>query len=120
MLGGRKPLAMFYDDADQPADAAIVPEPAFDPYVQQGRFAKDELILEVADPQLGQPVRVRYVLYAVRGEEWRIPAALLTLRTLQQVNAIADEGLERLLCALLGYSDDETAACLEAQVLERC
>ncbi len=120
MLAGRKPMALFYDDADQPADAAIVPEPAFDAYVQQGRFLKGELVLELLDPQLGRPARIRYVLYAVQGEQWRIPAALLALRTRQKVNALADEGLERLLCALLGYSDAETAACLEAQVLERC
>ncbi len=63
---------------------------------------------------------MRYVLYAVPAEQWRIPAALLALRTRLKVNALADEGLERYLCALLGYSDDETAACLEMQVLERC
>lgn len=120
MLAGRKPLALFYDDADQPADDAIVPEPAFDPYVEQGRFMKEELVLELADPELGQPARVRYVLYAVRDEAWRLPAALLALKTIQKVNALADEGLERMLCALLGYSEAETAACLEAQVLERC
>lgn len=120
MLGGRKPIALFYDDADQPADPAIIPEAAFEPYVQEGRFIRDELVLELADPQLGEPARIRYVVYAVRGEEWRAPAALLALRTRQQVNALADEGLERFICALLGYSDQETAACMDAQVLERC
>lgn len=118
MLAGRKPLALFYDDPDDPAGA--IPERSFERYVADGSFVTDELVLDLPDPLAGTTTRVRYVLYAVRAEQWRIPAALLTIRTLFKVNALADEGLERLLCALLGYSDDETAACLETQVLERC
>lgn len=118
MLAGRKPLALFYDDPDDPADA--IPEARFDRYVGEGLFVKGELVIEMPDPQLGRPSRVRYVLYALANEQWRVPAALLALRTRFKVTAMADEGLERLLCALLGYSDDETAACLEVQVLERC
>lgn len=120
MLAGRKPLALFYDDADQPADPSIVPEPDFDPYVERGLFVKGEEILGVSDPELGTPVRIRYVFYAVKAEAWRIPAAILALRTRLSVNAMADEGLEKLLCALLGYTDEETQACLEANVMERC
>lgn len=118
MLAGRKPLALFYDDADDPAGG--IPEDRFAPHVAGGTLVRGEVVLELADPQLGSRSRVRYVLYAVAAEQWRIPAALLALRTRLQVNALADEGLERLLCALLGYSDEETAACLELQVLERC
>ena len=118
MLAGRKPLALFYDDADDPLGA--IPEAAFEPHVASGAFVRGELLLELADPELGRPGRVRYVLYALAAEQWRVPAAILAIRTRMKVNAIADEGLERLLCALLGYGDDETAACLEMQVLERC
>jgi hypothetical protein len=118
MLAGRKPLALFYDDADDPAGG--IPEDRFAPHVAAGALVRGELVLELADPQLGSRSRVRYVLYAVPAEQWRIPAALLAIQTRFQVNALADEGLERLLCALLGYSDAETAACLEMQVLERC
>jgi hypothetical protein len=118
MLAGRKPLALFYDDADEPVGA--IPEKSFEPHVAEGRFVRDEVVLELPDLELGRRSRVRYVLYAVAEERWRLPAALLAIRTRYQVNAVADEGLERLLCALLGYSDDETAACLEMQVLERC
>lgn len=118
MLAGRKPLALFYDDADDPLGA--IPEAQFEPHVAAGAFVKGELVQELADPELGRPGRVRYVLYALAAEHWRVPAALLAIRTRLQVNALADEGLERLLCALLGYSEDETAACLEMQVLERC
>jgi hypothetical protein len=118
MLAGRKPLALFYDDADDPA--GTIPEERFAPHVAAGAFVRDELVLPLADPLLGSSSRVRYVLYALPTEQWRIPAALLAIRTRLQVNALADEGLERLLCALLGYSDEETAACMELQVLERC
>ncbi len=118
MLAGHKPLALFYDDADEPGGA--IPEASFEQHVAAGRFVKGELLVELPDPERGQPSRVRYVLYALATEQWRIPAALLVLRTGMKVNALADEGLERLLCALLGYSEDETAACMEVQVLERC
>jgi hypothetical protein len=118
LLAGRRPMALFYDDADDPGDA--FPEEAFAPHVARGDLVRAEEILSIPDPWLGAPCRVRYVLYAVRAEQWRIPAALLALRTRLKVNALADEGLERLLCALLGYSEDETAACMEMQVLERC
>jgi hypothetical protein len=118
MLAGAKPLALFYDDADDPAGA--IPEERFAPHVAQGTLVRGDLVLELEDPLLGSRGRVRYVLYAVPAEAWRIPAALLAIRTRLQVNALADEGLERLLCALLGYTDEETAACMELQVLERC
>lgn len=118
LLEGRRPMVLFYDDADDPAGA--IPEAAFAPYVLENSLVKADEVLELLDPVLAQRSRVRYVLYARPEEQWRIPAALLALRTRLKVNAMADEGLERLLCALLGYSEDETAACLEAQVLERC
>ena len=118
MLAGRKPLALFYDDADDPLGA--IPEAAFAPHVAAGTLARGELLLELADPELARASRVRYVLYAPAAEQWRIPAACLAIRTRMEVNALADEGLERLLCALLGYTADETAACLELQALERC
>jgi hypothetical protein len=120
MLAGRKPLALFYDDAEQPADDTIIPERRFDPYVERGEFQKGEAILELADLEQGRAARVRYVLYAVKAEAWRIPAMLLALKTHSSVPGLADEGLERLICALLGYTDEEAAACLEARILERC
>jgi hypothetical protein len=118
MLAGRRPLVLFYDDADDPLGA--IPEARFAPHVASGTLVRGEAVLQLLDPALGASSRIRYVLYAVPAEQWRIPAALLALHTRLKVNALADEGLERLLCALLGYSEDETAACLEMQVLERC
>lgn len=118
LLEGRRPMVLFYDDADDPAGS--IPQDRFQPFIANGSVVMEEAVLELLDPLLAQRSRVRYVLYARPEEQWRIPAALLALRTRLRVNAMADEGLERLLCALLGYSEDETAACLEAQVLERC
>lgn len=118
LLDGRRPLALFYDDADAPVGS--IPEARFARHVAEGTLVREEAVLEIADPLLGEPSRIRYVFFAVPPERWRIPAALLALRTRLKVNALADEGLERYLCALLGYGDEETAACLEAQVLERC
>jgi hypothetical protein len=118
LLSGRRPLVLFYDDADDPAGS--IPEAEFAPHVARGALVRGEEVLAVLDASLGAEGHVRYVLYAAPGEEWRIPAAFLTLRTRLKVNALADEGLERLLCALLGYDEGETAACLDLQVLERC
>lgn len=118
LLEARRPMVLFYDDADEPTGS--IPQERFSPFVSQGRIVREEAVLEMDDPLLSRRARVRYVLYARPEERWRIPAALLALQTRLRVNAMADEGLERLLCALLGYSEEETAACLEAQVLERC
>jgi hypothetical protein len=120
MLAGRKPLALFYDDAGEPAGEAAIPEGRFDPYVARGDFVKGEAMLELPDPELGAPARVRYVLYALSDERWRIPAMVLALDLLGRTPGLADEGLERMICALLGYTPEETAACLDAGVLERC
>jgi hypothetical protein len=120
MLAGRKPLALFYDDALAPAGEAAIPEARFDAYVARGDLVKGAATLELPDPELGEPARVRYVLYALREEHWRIPAMLLALELHGRAPGLADEGLERMICALLGYTPEETAACLEAGVLERC
>jgi hypothetical protein len=120
MLAGRKPLALFYDDAREPAGESAIPEARFDSYVARGELVKGEATLELPDPEQGAPARVRYVLYARGDERWRIPAMLLALELHRRTPGLADEGLERMICALLGYTPEETAACLDAGTLERC
>jgi len=120
MLAGRKPLALFYDDAADPAGEAAIPESLFRPYVARGELVMAEHTVDVPDPLLGAPAPVRYVLYALPYEHWRIPAMRLALELHGRTPGLADEGLERMICALLGYTREETAACLDAGVLERC
>jgi hypothetical protein len=64
MLAGKKPLSMFYDDADEELDERIVPEKKFGKLVETGEFGKAERIFDLAyDPRVGRNRRVRYVLY---------------------------------------------------------
>lgn len=102
---------MFYDDADISDEESVIPYGQFEPYVERGRFSKRVEIFEGGiNPQNGKPQRVKYVLYAVKGEEWRIPAMLLTVRTTLRTTVLPDEGLMRMESALLGYTDEESDA----------
>jgi hypothetical protein len=113
MLVGKKPLSMFYDDGDEEADERITPEKAFDKFVAKGRFSKAERTFElVYDPRIGRNRRVRYVLYCLKGEEWRLEAMFLVLRAGKRGY---DAGLDRMTGYLLGYTDDE----VEAYILGR-
>ena len=107
MLAGEKPLAMFYGDADAEPDERIIPEERFDKHVQAGGFIKRAFVFECAvDPRTKMPVRVKYVLYAAASEEWRIAAMRLALDTMMTMGQ-ADEGLDRIIASLLGYSLEE-------------
>ena len=107
MLENRKPLSMFYADADQKEDERIIPRKKFDRYVKLGRFQSAERTFEVAyDPRTKRPHRVKYVLYCLKGEEWRLKAMLLVLKISRCVTSY-DEGLDRIESALLGYTDEE-------------
>jgi hypothetical protein len=108
MLSEKKPLAFFYEDADMSPTASQVPEVDFDPFVEEGRLCKGEVVVEGAiDPRTARPVRTRYVLYAVREEQWRIPAMILVWRTMLRTKKRPDEGLDRLTGSLLGYTDEQ-------------
>jgi hypothetical protein len=108
MIDGKKPLSMFYDDADEERDERIIPEGAFGKFVATGQFSKAERVFELAyDPRIGRNRRVRYVLYSLK--EWRLEAMFLVLKaTLSTPNYI--EGLDRMTGYLLGYTDSEVEA----------
>jgi hypothetical protein len=109
MLAGTKPLAMFYDDNGEP-DERIVPEQEFDAYVRSGLFVKGTRVFEAAiDPRTDRAVQIRYVLYALKPEEWRVNAMFLVLETLLKLRDCmgADEAIERMISKLLGYSDED-------------
>lgn len=113
MLAGRKPLAMFYDDADVASEDSPIPEDDFDLLVEQKGFRKGVRVFNGAfDPRKGGPFRTRYVLYALPGEEWRIPAMFLALEARANTSGY-DEGIDRIVGALLGYSNEEIEAHLQ-------
>lgn len=101
MLAGKKPLAMFYCTVANGRAYEEIPEEEFDAYVTSGRFAKGE---HEFSPSPG--VLVRYVFYALRSEEWRIPAVKLVIQQMQRMGR-SDEGIDRITGALLGYTEQE-------------
>jgi len=107
MLKQTKPLAMFYDDADAGEDESVIPEQSFDPFVKEGLFCKGARTFELSnDPRKNRRHRVRYVLYALANEQWRIPAMFFALEAMFEMGR-ADEGIDRVVGRLLGYSSDE-------------
>jgi hypothetical protein len=110
MLSGAKPLSMFYDDPDEIIHPPLIPEFEFDPYVEKGLFKKASRIFDLAiNPKTGKPYRIRYVLYALAGEEWRMPALLLTKEISLKVK-MPNEAIDRIVSTLLGYSEQEIEA----------
>jgi len=108
MIAGKKPLAMFYERAGRNSDVALIPEADFDPYVKAGRFCKDEFEIEGAvDPRTDRPVKTRYVLYALKEEQWRIPAMIMVKQTMRRTKNRPDEGIDRMIGSLLGYTCEQ-------------
>ena len=80
MLNRGKPLAHFSDSYPSEADEEIVPELAFAPYVQSGRFVTREYVepLPSPAPSAHPHVRgIRHVFYARSSEAWRIDAYVM-------------------------------------------
>jgi hypothetical protein len=107
MLAGTKPMAMF-------SDAAYVsdyfPETDFAPHVKAGRIVRVEEII----PK--DPYPMRYLFYALPGEEWRIEEALVMCRNLC-AGTVADHDADSArMGALLGYSDEEIEAFMRHTV----
>jgi hypothetical protein len=83
-----------------------IPEREFEPHVASGLIVKREVIeppAADARPIKGQRRGSRRVLYALRGEEWRINAYLLLQKTASKSGW--NEGFERMEGSLLGYED---------------
>lgn len=79
MLRGEKPFAAFMDSFPSFAEFEIIPESRFDPYVESGLFIKKEYLVDERTER-----QARRVLYAARGEEWRIEAAMQLWKTAGQ------------------------------------
>lgn len=97
MVQGRKPYAFIeFDSANV---RSVTRKARFDSYVARGVLRSHEEIFDAG----GQPGRrIGRTLYAVAGEEWRIPAAELIRLN---INSEGDgfENMVRLQGALLGY-----------------
>jgi hypothetical protein len=108
MLAGTKPLAAFSDVYPSLHGLYVIPEREFEPHVAAGRIIERQHIDppgEGAPVVRGQRLGMRWVLYALPGERWRIDAYLLLWKTAEKSGW--NEGFERLEGALLGYADWE-------------
>jgi hypothetical protein len=108
MLAGSKPLAAFCDM--YLSDLDLLREKAFKPYVESGRIIKRETIDSTFSPT-GREIKLRTLLYALPGEEWRIDAYLLLWKT-AGVSGWND-GFERMQGSLLGYEDWQNDAFMK-------
>ncbi|MDN7933307.1 hypothetical protein QZM52_18640 [Burkholderia metallica] len=100
MVQGRKPFGFI--DFDSEYRPSVERKARFDEYVARGVLHSQEIIVD-APVRHGRPARrIGQILYALKGEEWRIPA-LEFFR--QNLNRQGDgcENMERLEGALLGY-----------------
>lgn len=110
MLAGTKPLAMFAEELSCLPDEEIIPEEKFSQYVKAGRIIRSETVLPGPYSQkLGRVTNIKHVLFAVKGEEWRI-RAMITLKEQQLKTYQWNETCERFESALLGYTEEEIDA----------
>jgi len=104
MLAGTKPMAMF-SDAVRVCD--YFPEADFAPHVEAGRISRVEEII----PK--EPYPMRYLFYALPGEEWRIEEALVMSRNLC-AGTVADHDADSTrMGILLGYKMEDITAFLK-------
>lgn len=74
MLSGSKPFASFVEVFPTDSDLEIVPEKYFEPFVDNGQIKK---IIHFEKSDLGSDLFLRYVFYALPGEEWRANAFVM-------------------------------------------
>jgi hypothetical protein len=111
MLLGVKPLAVFYDSYPEEPCEEIIPENAFQPYVEAGSFEKREYIrfLDKPPPATHSHVKGnRYVIYSIPEERWRIDA-YIEMKEQSRVLGWSEE-FERREGFLYGYEDWQTDA----------
>lgn len=102
MLEGKKPFAAFVDSLPT-TDPEIIPERLFDPHVAAGRFIKREAI-STMHYRDNSPLKIRRVMYAIVGEEWRISAFLALWKLGEKYNW--NERFERFEGYLYGYEPE--------------
>jgi hypothetical protein len=104
MLAGTKKLALFHDalTADETISEEIIPEKAFAPYVERGQIIRAAKDVHVSDGSI-----IRYVCFALPGEEWRMQFCLWLAeqRTLKLIPP--DDACDIIVGRLLGYSEED-------------
>ena len=95
MLAGKKPMAMFSDAVHV---SAYFPDADFAPHVAAGRIIRIEEII----PR--PPYDMRYLFFALPGEEWRIEEALVMCRNLCAGTVKSHDTDSARMGELLGYS----------------
>jgi len=110
MLEGKKPLSIFCEELSLLPDEEFIPENKFSPYVITGDFIRDEILIKGPfSSKLGRDTQIKYVLFALKDEEWRINAMMLLKE--QHSKALKwNETCERVESALLGYNEEEIDA----------
>ena len=113
MLQESKPLAMFYAEISELPDEALIPEDSFKPLLANQSVIRAEAIVQgPRSPKTGNRTNIKYVLFALRSEAWRMEAMLLLVEQHARTGEW-NETCERMECFLLGYSDEETDAWCE-------
>jgi len=107
MLSGCKLLAMFSDAVQCLPNEEIIPDKQFQPYVSSGEIIRCEFEFLSKNKALdGKNYVIKNVLFALKGEEWRIETMKL-LRTEQNRTGKWNETCERMEGKLLGYTNKE-------------
>jgi hypothetical protein len=110
MLQRKKPFAAFVEVIPDDCGLEIIPEKYFDPYVCSGKMSKFEYQIEFTS---SKHRKVRRVLYALKGQEWRFEAhkMLWMLAGTKGWNG----GFETVEGFLLGYEVDVDWFFVEAK-----
>ena len=107
MLAGEKPAAMFSDVIPPSFD---FPEDLFAAYVVNGTIVRRDVVITVPVPDRHD---MRYLFYALPGEEWRIDRLEEIHRALHQRNEPTSTELETETGQLLGYEDRDIQTYLQ-------
>lgn len=99
----KKPLSMFYY-IESVGDRDLIPIDDFQPYVKEGLIIMEEFTLP--NHQHAR-FSVTYIFYSLPEESWRIPALKTALVAQRDNIQRPDEGIDRIIGLLLGYSKEE-------------
>jgi hypothetical protein len=110
LLNGSKKLAVFSDAAANLPNESIIPEQAFEPYVQN-----NTLIKSTRDLTTHKGVVIRYICYAPPAEAWRIQTFLWLKEGFYNSLWPWHSHMDALIGRLLGYSEDDIQEFVDKQ-----